>query len=158
MNLATADDGHDMPAAFAHRLARYERIIEISQQLNSTFLQGGSSGIYNTLNSFKASAEYVYDHTYSFTAGYFSVYGSSDFGLYSLNSYRNSPNGKGLVFDLAYLPFSKGGPAFYPWLNARLGVSYTSYLKLFGGENNFDGLQHNASDNNTLLLYAWIAF
>ncbi|WP_091686534.1 hypothetical protein [Methylocapsa palsarum] len=141
-----------------HNLTLRVTNIHEYQQLNSTFLQGGSSGIYNTLNSFKASAEYVYDHTYSFTAGYFSVYGSSDFGLYSLNSYRNSPNGKGLVFDLAYLPFSKGGPAFYPWLNARLGVSYTSYLKLFGGENNFDGLQHNASDNNTLLLYAWIAF
>jgi hypothetical protein len=132
--------------------------IHENQQLNSTFLQGGSSNIYNTLDSFKASVGYVYDHTYSLTLGYFSVYGSADALLYGANSLVNLPNGKGLIVDAAYLPFSKGGPSFYPWVNARLGVSYTSYFKLFGGVNNFDGASHNAASNNTLLLYAWVAF
>ncbi|VTZ22496.1 conserved hypothetical protein [Methylocella tundrae] len=134
--------------------------IHESQQLNSSYLQGGASNLYNTLNSFKASAEYVYDHTYSLTAGYFNVSGSADALLYGANSLVNLPNGEGIIVDAAFLPFSKGGPSFYPWLNARLGVSYTSYLKVFGGGNNFDGLNvnHNAAGNNTLLLYAWMAF
>jgi hypothetical protein len=34
--------------------------------------------------------------------------------------------------------------------NARIGVSYTHYLKLFGGVNNFDRAFYNASQNNIL--------
>jgi hypothetical protein len=128
------------------------------QHLNATFFQGNSSKLYNTLSSFRASVGYVYDHTYSLTAAYFDVYGSSDAGLYSATSLTNSPNGKGLIFDAAYLPFSKGGPDVWPWLNARIGVSYTHYLELFGGGNNFDGAFHNASQNNTIFAYTWIAF
>jgi hypothetical protein len=65
---------------------------------------------------------------------------------------------KGLIFDLAYLPFSKGGPAVWPWLNARIGISYTHYLEINGGVNNFDGAFHNASQNNTIFAYTWIVF
>jgi hypothetical protein len=132
--------------------------ISENQQLNSTFLQGNSSNLHNTLESFKTSVSYVYDHTYSLTAAYFDVYGSSDAGLFGANSLTSSPNGQGLIFDAAYLPFMKGGPAVWPWFNARIGVSYTHYLKLFGGVNNFDGAFHNASQNNTVFLYSWIAF
>ena len=132
--------------------------IHENQQLNSTFVQGNSSNLYNTLETFKASADYVYDHTYSLTAAYFNVRGSADAGLYAINSITNSPNGQGLIFDAAYLPFSKGGPSVWPWLNARIGVSYTHYLELFGGTNNFDGAFHNASQNNTIFAYTWIAF
>jgi hypothetical protein len=121
-------------------------------------LQGNSSNLHNTLESFKTSMSYIYDHTYSLTAGYFSVFGSSDGGLFGANSLAHSPNGEGLIFDAAYLPFSKGGPPIWPWLNARIGVSYTHYLKLFGGVNNFDGAFHNASDNNTVFLYTWTMF
>ena len=132
--------------------------INENQQLNSTFLQGGSSNLYNTLETFRATASYVYDHTYSLTAAYFSAYGSADAGLFSATSLANSPDGKGLIFDLAYSPFMKGGPSVWPWLNARIGVSYTHYLELFGGVNNFDGAFHNASQNNTIFAYTWIAF
>jgi hypothetical protein len=110
------------------------------------------------LTSFKASVGYVYDHTYSLTAAYFDVYGSSDAGLYGATSLANSPDGQGLIFDAAYLPFIKGGPSVLALAQCRIGVSYTHYLKLFGGVNNFDGAFHNASDNNTVILYSWIAF
>ena len=79
-----------------------------------------------------------------------------------------SPDGKGLIFDIAYMPFSKGSPGLYPWANAKIGLSYTHYLQLYGGTTNFDGLgtyyngsswrSHTATDNNTLFLYTWIAF
>ena len=126
------------------------------QHLTSTFAQMGSDHLNNTLRSFKATAGYVYDRKYSFTGSFFDVSGSSDFSLYGGNSLRGSPNGRGLIFDVAYLPFSRGGPAAWPWLNTRIGISYTQYLKLYGGATNFDGAGHNASDNNTLFAFAWL--
>jgi hypothetical protein len=130
----------------------------------------------NNLTSFKASATYTYDHTVSASLGYFHVQGSPDITLYGnalLNpvfggSAWSYPDAKGLIYDISYMPFSKGGPEFYPWANVKIGLSYTQYLKLNGGFANFDGLgtyyngsswrSHTASDNNTLFLYTWIAF
>ena len=62
---------------------------------------------------------------------------SGIFTLYSANSLNINPNGQGLIFDAACLPFSNGGPAVWPWANARIGLSYTHYLKLFGGGKQF---------------------
>jgi hypothetical protein len=136
------------------------------QHLNSSFAQGISANRKDWLNSFKINASYVWDHTYSLTGGYFNVQGSPDAGLFGSESVVNSPNGDGLIFDAAYLPFSKGAPGPDKQFNVRLGVQYVNYLHLFGGANNFDGLigtpgaggTHNASGNNTLFLYAWAAF
>jgi hypothetical protein len=136
--------------------------IHETQQLNSTYLQGGSQNLYNYLNSFKTSLEYVYDKTYAITVGYFNVSGSPDALLYgAINggpSLNNLPNGQGFTIEADYLPFSKGGPSIYPWFNAKLGIAYTSYLQLFGGNNNFDGAGHNAASNNTLFLYTLLMF
>ena len=52
------------------------------QRLNSSFAQGVSSNLNNTLNSFKANASFVWDHTYSVGLGYFNVAGSGDCNLY----------------------------------------------------------------------------
>lgn len=152
------------------------------QKFNATFAQGGSSNLNDRLDSFKANASFVWDHTYSFTGGYFNVSGTKDCLLYGSgnapscmiatpgdfnNSFANSPNGDGLIFDAAYLPFSHGSPGPYSTYNARIGIQYVQYLKLYGGTNNFDGAigtvpgaggTHNASGNNTLFLYAWLAF
>ena len=92
--------------------------------------------------------------------------GSADSGLWGSTSVNNSPNGDGLIFDAAYLPFSKGAPGPDKQFNVRLGVQYIHYLQLYGGTSNFDGLigtpgaggTHNASGNDTLFLYAWAAF
>jgi hypothetical protein len=131
------------------------------QNLNSTFFQLGSSNLDDRLNNFKANATFVWDHTYEFTGGYFNVSGTSDPTLYS-TSLVGSPNGSGLIFDAAYLPFSHGSPGPYSTYNARIGIQYTHYLQLYGGTNDFDGSglggMHNASGNDTLFLYAWAAF
>jgi hypothetical protein len=123
---------------------------------------GFASNTTNRLNSFKANASFVWDHTYSIGGGYFNVSGTSDATLYGGSSATNSPNGDGLIADVAYLPFSHGSPGLYSSWNARLGVQYTHYLHLFGGTTNFDGsglgAMHNASGNDTLMLYAWLMF
>jgi hypothetical protein len=42
--------------------------------------------------------------------------------------------------------------------NLKLGIQYTIYTVYNGGGRNYDGFGRNASDNNTLFLYAWLAF
>jgi hypothetical protein len=149
------------------------------QKLNATYALGGSSNISNTLNSFKANASFVWDHTYSIGLGYFNVTGSSDCNMYGSpaavclpdgagaypNSVIASPKGDGLILDLAWLPFSHGAPSPplpYSTMNVRLGIQFTDYLHLYGGTNNFDGSYlggtHNASGNNSVFAYAWMAF
>lgn len=137
------------------------------QNLNSTISQGGSTNLNNKLNNFKANASFVWDHTYELSGGYFNVSGTSDpiwdTAACGCNAV-SSPNGSGLIFDAAYLPFSHGSPGPYSTYNVRIGVQYVHYLQLYGGTNNFDGGippgggTHNASGNDTLFVYAWAAF
>jgi hypothetical protein len=47
------------------------------------------------------------------------------------NSFVSSPNGDGLILDLAYTPFSYG-PFPYPKWNVKLGPQFTEYLHRFG--------------------------
>ena len=147
------------------------------QRLNSSFAQGVSSNLSNTLNSFKANASFVWDHTYSLGLWLFQHHrirrlqslriGNNVFctptsiGDFN-NSFISSPNGAGLIQDIAYLPFSHGAPFPYSTWNVRLGLQFTEYLHLYGGTTNFDGSYlggtHNAQGNNSVFAYAWIAF
>jgi hypothetical protein len=128
------------------------------QKLSGEFANGLSSNLVDTLNSINASASYIYDRTFSFTTGYFSTWGSTDALLYA-NSTTGSPNSSGWVFDLAYLPFSKGGPDLWPWFNGRIGVTYTHYDKFDGSTHNVDNVPGlKASGNDTVFLYTWFAF
>ena len=87
----------------------------------------------NQLRSLNVSASYIYDSTWSLTTGRVSVGGTADAALYG--TFTGSPNSAGWIFELAYLPFSHGGPAFWPWLNFRIGLQYTHWTK-------FDGAHH----------------
>ena len=70
-----------------------------------------------------------------------------------------SPNSAGWIFDVSYLPFSHGGPGVWPWMNTRIGASYTMFTKLDGLTKNVDGTPGlSASGNNTLFLYAFTMF
>src|SRR6476660_862422 len=77
----------------------------------------------NTLRSLNVSASYIYDHTWSVTAGRMSIGGTADAALYG--TFTGSPNSAGWITEIAYLPFSYGGPAFWPWLTMRIGLQST---------------------------------
>ena len=160
-------------------------------------VSGGYAASSNPLNyllSFKATAGYTWDRTLSAYVSYYHVSGSPDFTIYGNamlgwlgatlpnwlagngggypqgpgQSAVGLPNGSSLTFDFAYMPFSKGGPEFWPWANAKIGLSYTHYLSINGGTSNFDAngiyyngsswRTHSATDNDTLFLYTWFAF
>ena len=144
-----------------HAITARASYIYEHQTLDSTFLQGNSASPKGNLRSYKISASYIYDHTISLTGGYFLLKGTSDPIIYANNT-SFVPNSQGWIADIAYLPFSKGAPGPWPWLNTRVGVSYTWYTKFDGGKLDIDPvgcpLCRKSKNNNTLLLYAFTAF
>ncbi len=61
--------------------------------------------------------------------------------------------------DLAYMPFSKGGPDIWPWFNAGFGIQYTHYEKIDGTWANVDANPGpKAGGNDAVFLYTWVNF
>jgi hypothetical protein len=145
-----------------HAITARASYISESQQLNATFFGlGASANPNNHLRSLNISASYIYDHMISLTGGYFLLSGSPDAIVYANNA-NFSPNSRGWIVDLAYLPFSKGAPGPWPWVNTRIGIAYNWWTSFDGGKNNIDPVQcpfcRNAKNNDTLFVYAWTAF
>ena len=44
------------------------------------------------------------------------------------------------------------------WLAVKLGLQYTAYMRFDGASSDYDGAGRNASDNNLLYAYLWLAF
>lgn len=130
--------------------------IHEGHDLTASRALGLADRAHDTLRSLHASLSYIFGNTWSLTGGRFSLSGTSDATLYGTAS--GGPDTSGWIAEIAYLPFMHGGPKFWPWLNARIGLQYTRYDKFNGASHNFDGTGRNAGDNNTILLYAWIMF
>jgi len=59
-----------------------------------------------------------------------------------------NPATRGMTYEAFWMPIQ----------NLRVGLQYTSYEKYNGARDNYDGFGRNASDNNSLFLYAWTAY
>ena len=138
------------------------RYIHERQTLNAAFAAGDAANLKNGLNSFTANAAYYYKDTYGLTLGYFNTWGRQDTGLYAPAEIEGSrlgkPNSNGFIVQTDFTPFGKDGSWGSPWANLRVGLQYTAYNKFNGGKKNYDGFGRNASDNNTLFLFTWLAF
>ncbi len=128
-----------------------------NQSLTASQAIGNTTNSRDHLRSLHVKTTYFYDQTYGGTLGYFRIDGTSDPTLYA-GSATGSPNSAGWIAELNYIPFNRGGPSFWPWLNVKFGAQYIYYDKFNGGHNNFDGGDRNAHDNNTFFLFAWTAF
>ena len=122
----------------------------------------------DTINTFRAKLAYTYRATYGGSVSYFSTMGTAN----TLNQTAGysaapspvityAPNVANVNASFTGLPDTSGATleVFYiPIQNLRLGVQYTAYEKYNGSATNYDGNGRNASDNNTLYMYAWFAF
>ena len=112
----------------------------------------GADNLHNTLKVFRANASYMPSLRANFTLGYFNTSGTSDLLLYPSDPISGSANGS---------PQSYGGVGefdFNAWQNTRLGVQYTVYGKFNGASHSYDGSGRNASNNDALFVFAWVAF
>lgn len=106
----------------------------------------------DALNEFRINASYIPTTRFTFTAGYFNTTGTRDTALFAPGDVSGSANGS---------PNSSGAIAevdFNAWLNTRLGLQYIAYDKFNGGSTGYDGAGRNATSNNTLYLFLWVAF
>ncbi|MHB1686440.1 MAG: cytochrome C [Ignavibacteriaceae bacterium] len=117
------------------------------QNLDATYLAGGSANPSLKLNSFKVDANYNLPVGVAFSLGYFTTNGDQDAVVYASNN-SFSPNSAGLTAQVTYLP----------WLNTQFAVQYVAYNKFNGSSSNYDGTGRNASDNNTLYVVGWVSF
>jgi hypothetical protein len=126
--------------------------INEKRSLDGTLDAGGSSSSSLNLNSFKVVGNYYLHQQIGFTFGYFMISGDGDAILYAPGaiegSATGSPNSNGYIAQFEYLP----------WYNTKFGIQYVAYSKFNGAGTNYDGTGRNASDNNSVYVYTWIAF
>lgn len=122
------------------------RWIHETQNLDASHAAGFASNASDELDSSNVVATYYWRRKFGGALGFFNLSGSQD-PLYYGNFKGNSNSSWGMA-EIDYVP----------WLNIKLGLQYTAYLKFNGGMSSYDGAGRNASDNNLLYLYLWLAF
>jgi hypothetical protein len=136
--------------------------IHENQSLTASFNAGGSGVPSNHLNTLRLDATYTYRQTWSAGAGVFDISGGADPTFYAPapveGSTNGSPDTRGYILQLEYVPFGKSDSWARPWVNVRLGLQYTGYTKFNGGSSNYDGSGRSASENNSVFLFYWMAF
>jgi hypothetical protein len=124
---------------------------------------GTTLGPYSQLNQIRLNASYWYQNTYGLTLAWQNSWGPATPQLYTngsdlTNSFNGKPNNNAFIIEADWVPFGKEDSWLRPWANLKLGIQYTIYTMFNGANKNYDGFGRNASDNNTLYLFAWMAF
>jgi hypothetical protein len=133
-----------------------------NQDLQSSFAQGTSSQAGNRLNQIRLNLTYYYRDTYGLTFGWQNTWGNANPAFFApapvTGSANGKPNSNSFVIEADWIPFGKADSWLSPLANLKLGAQYTIYTRFNGGTSNYDGFGRNATGNNTLFLYAWLAF
>jgi hypothetical protein len=111
----------------------------------------------DSLNDFRTDISYYWHNMLGASVGYFDTWGTADPLLYADNA-TFKPDSSGFMFQLDATPFANETSPLGPRFNVRVGVQYRVFTKFDGASSNYDGLGHNASDNNTLRVFTWLAF
>ena len=129
-----------------NQLTIVARAINEGQKLNATSANGFSDNPSDYLDSENLVATYYWQRKIGITLGFYNLNGSTD------KTYFGSQGGR---------PDSSWGNVevdYLPWLNVKVGLQYTAYAKFNGATSNYDGNGRNASDNNLIFGYLWIAY
>jgi hypothetical protein len=145
--MGTGDNIYELNARYTHE----------HQTLGASYLLGAAANRTNTLEDFRATASYYWHNEIGGTVNYFNTSGSADALLYA-DSRTFSPDSNGFTLQADWTPFGTTPSALGPRVNLRLGIQYTIYTKFMGATTNYDGLGGNASDNDTLRVFTWLAF
>ena len=132
------------------------RFVHETQNLGASQAHGGALDRNLGLSELNLNASYYYENTIGLSAGTFNIWGKRD-PLFYADNRTFSPNSSGLLFQVDGTPFGGPNPLFGARVNLRVGLQYVVYSQFNGASTNFDGLGHNASDNDTLRLFIWTA-
>ncbi len=124
----------------------------------SCSLAAGPAGCGDTrLSDLRADASYYWRNKVGFTASAFDTFGPAN-AISNPDSRTFKPDSSGLVFQIDGTPFGDGSSPLGKRFNLRVGVQYTIYNRFDGSRSDYDGLGHDASDNNTARVFAWFAY
>jgi hypothetical protein len=151
------DAGYQFLGDGTHIVTAQAIYIHEDQRLNATsaLLDPGGPSTFH-LSKINTNVSYWYQNTYGVTLGWTKTWGSAN--PLQVSSANNKPNSNAFIVEADWVPFGKADSWGAPFANLKLGVQYTAYTQFDGGMSNFDGAGRSASDNNTLLLFAWLAF
>jgi hypothetical protein len=131
-----------------------------------------STNAVDTSHLLRAKLSYVYQARYGGSIGFFNLTGNSDTanltagldpGTLTINpsplaqapsiqqvdgNRTGSPAIRGMTLEVFWTPIQY----------LRVGLQYTAYGRYNGAASNFNGFGRNASDNNSLFLYTWLAY
>ena len=103
-------------------------------------------------NVLRAKASYIYEARYGASASFFNQTGTTDSALYDPTRVSGNISGNPAVRGFTYEVF------WTPIQYLRTGVQFTTYDKYNGATHNYDGSGRNASDNNSVFFYVWVAY
>jgi hypothetical protein len=145
--MGTGDNVFQVNARYTHE----------QQDLDSSFPLGISANSHDTLQELHVDASYYWHKMIGATISPFDIWGSHDALLYGDNR-TLAPDSMGVIFQVDYTPWGTDISPLGPRFNVRIGAQYTVYTRFNGAGMNYDGLGHNASDNNTFRLFTWFEF
>ena len=118
----------------------------------------------DTNHVLRAKVTYVYQAKYGGSVSYFDLTGTTN----TLNQTAGyDPASLTLTADDPVGANFTGNPATRGWTletfwtpvqYLRLGAQYTIYNRFNGSSQNYNGFGRNATDNNSLFIYAWFAY
>lgn len=149
------DAGYQFLGDGTHIVTAQAIYIHEDQRLNAS-AAGTGLGTSFHLEQMNANVSYWYQNTYGATLGWTKTWGSAN--PFIVASANNKPNSNAFTIEADWVPFGKASSLYNPFVNLKLGVQYTAYTQFDGGTSNYDGTGRSASGNNTLLLFAWLAF
>jgi hypothetical protein len=149
------DAGYQFLGDGTHIVTVQGMFVHEEQNLKASASQIPIDGHFN-LNQIRANVSYWYQNTYGLTLGWQKTWGPPNPVL--VDSANNKPNTNAFIVEADWVPFGKDNSFLAPNVNLKLGLQYTAYTEFNGGGSNFDGAGHNASGNNTLLLFVWLIF
>ena len=142
-------------------LGNMEHIFELkttyireSRNLRASANLGNVLNQANYVNTFKLNGTYIYAQTVSLAFGYNKTWARADTTVdpQTANILVGGTDGSEyFTAELDYVPFGKDYSLQSSLLNLRLGLQYIGYTQ-------FNGSQVQAGNNNTLLLFGWMAF
>ncbi len=156
------DAGYQYLGDGTHRAAAYMIYTHENQDLKGTEAAGGAAFAGHTLDQLRINGQYWYQNTYGVLLGWQGTWGTGDPVLYApapvTGSRTGKPDSSAFIAEADWVPFGKDDSWGRPFANLRLGIQYTAYTEFNGATHNYDGFGRNASDNNTLYLFAWLIF
>ena len=145
-----------------HTFQLYGTLINEWQNLDASKKLGLTSKGNNMLNTARLTGTYAFDQTYKLIAQYLNTWGGQDKTLYAPGGASGSRNGKpnssGVVTEIDFVPFGKDDSFLSPWVNVDLGLQYTHYINFNGSSSSYNGDGRDASNNDTIYAFVWLAF